>query len=372
MSIHASVLTKSANVLTECANALTECASAYTLKPDTGMESPMQSNMLASLGRPLWSAIEAHDIDADALFKQQGLDPSLIREPRGRYPFDLLCKAGVEAVAVTNKDHLGLEVGKHFTPLDLNALGVTFLSSTNLLEAFARLDRYESLVNSSLDITIVEEKDRLGLLSNAKGIPDQSSRIVEDIRTSVLIHMARLGLNGSVDPLEVAFTYPEPKTTGEYFGLLRCPVLFSQPVSGISFSMTDVKRPFSNANRELAISNDRFLDEMIKDLKSSDLVTQVKRAIIERLPSGAPSEEEVAKSVFVGSRTLQRRLAEKDTNFRTLLMEVRRDLAEKYISDPTMPLAEISYMLGFSDTSAFSRAFKTWTGDPPAGFRDKL
>ena len=59
-------------------------------------------------------------------------------------------------------------------------------------------------------------------------------------------------------------------------------------------------------------------------------------------------------------------------NFRTLVLEVRRELAQKYLADKTMPLAEISYMLGFSDTSSFSRAFKKWTGDPPAVFRTQL
>ena len=87
---------------------------------------------------------------------------------------------------------------------------------------------------------------------------------------------------------------------------------------------------------------------------------------------GKGSEEKVAAEVCVSSRTLQRRLAEEGTSFRKLVLEVRRQLAEKYISDKAMPLAEISYMQGFADTSSFSRAFKKWTGDPPAIFRSNL
>jgi len=107
-------------------------------------------------------------------------------------------------------------------------------------------------------------------------------------------------------------------------------------------------------------------------MQESNIVSQVKRAIIDGLPSGKLSEEEIAKRVFVSSRTLQRKLADENTNFRTLLLEVRRELAVKYISNRSMPLAEISYMLGFADTSSFSRAFKQWTGDSPALFRNNL
>ena len=110
----------------------------------------------------------------------------------------------------------------------------------------------------------------------------------------------------------------------------------------------------------------------MNELKSSDIISKVKRAIIESLPSGTPSEEEIARQVFVSSRTLQRKLADENTNFRTLLLEVRRKLAERYIADKTMPLVEISYMLGFSETSSFSRAFKQWTGTTPATFRSSI
>ena len=332
----------------------------------------MKNSLLASLGRPLWRLLDAKSLDADALFHKHGLDPKLIREPRTRYPYDLLCKAWAEAVTITGNESIGLEISRFFTPLDMNALGVTFLSSANLREAFLRLDRYEQLVNTNLDFSIVESDGRMDLISVAKGVPSEAVQVVEDCRGAALVNMARLGLNNSLDPLEVSFTYPQPPSTGEHFSIFRCPLLFSQPESRISFAIADAERPFTDANRELAVSNDRFLDEMMKDLKTSNLVNQVKWAIIEDLPSGAPSEEEIARRLFVSSRTLQRRLREESTNFRTLVLEVRRELAEKYISDKSLPLAEISYLLGFSDTSSFSRAFKRWTGDAPAVFRSSL
>lgn len=188
----------------------------------------------------------------------------------------------------------------------------------------------------------------------------------------MFVDLCRRGLDKSLNPMEVAFTYPMPKNTGDYFGEFRCPLLFSQRVSRISFNIADARRPFTAANRELALNSDLILESMLNDLKEGNIISQVKRAILDQLPSGKLNEEDVAKRVFVSSRTLQRRLADESTNFRTLLLEVRREMAEKYIADKSMPLAEISYMLGFADTSSFSRAFKQWTGGSPALFRNSL
>lgn len=332
----------------------------------------MQNSLLASAAKGLWRLLEAKNIDADALFRKFDLDPALIREPRSRYPHDRLCKAWAEVALLCNNPHIGLQAAEYFTPLDLNAIGVTFLSSSTLLEALQRLDRYETLINASVDFTLVEQGQRLDFVCELQGVAEADARMIEDCRMSILIKLARTGLNNALDPVEVSFTYPEPPSTGEHFGVFRCPLAFSQPDSRISFDINDLQRPFTDANRELALSNDRFLDEMMKTLSSPDLVTRVKRAIMDDLPSGTPSEEQVATEVCVSSRTLQRKLAEEGTSFRNLVLEVRRQLAEKYISDKAMPLAEISYMLGFADTSSFSRAFKRWTGDPPAIFRSNL
>ena len=332
----------------------------------------MRGSLLASEGRVLWRLLESHKIDPDGLFRQAGLDPSLLKESRTRYQSDLVRKAWVEASRLTKNENIGLEATKFYTPLDLQALGVTFLSSTTLMEALQRMERYESVLNSKLYFTIVESERRVDFLIEAPVEVPEGMRIAEDILMSIVLDLCRRGLSSSLDPVEAAFTYPEPRNTGEHFATFRCPLAFSQSVARISFRAEDTRRTFTASNRELAVSNDQILNSMLKDLQSSDLVSQVKRAIIHDLPSGTPSESEMAKRVFVSSRTLQRKLADEGTNFRAILLEVRQELAEQYISDKNIPLAEISYMLGFSDTSSFSRAFKRWTGNTPNVFRANL
>ena len=93
-------------------------------------------------------------------------------------------------------------------------------------------------------------------------------------------------------------------------------------------------------------------------------------AITEHLRSGTPSADAVARDLLIGARTLNRRLCEAHTSFSETLEAVRRQLAEHYIIDPALTLSEISFLLGFSEQSAFSRAYRRWTGQSPSAVRD--
>lgn len=332
----------------------------------------MSATILATLARALWRQAEDQNLDAEFIFRDSGLDPGRLEELRGHYPFDRVCDAWVKVATLSNNSHIGLEAAKYYRPLDLHALGVAFLSSSTLMEALKRLERYESVLNSKLNLSVIEKSERVDLICDGLALEGEALTVAEDARSSVILDLCRTGIGGSLDPLEVAFTYPEPKHSGEHYGVLRCPLKFSAPIHRLSFAVSDTKRLFTAANRDLARGNDRILDAMLKSLGKSDLVSQVKQAIVEQLPSGTPSEERIAQSVLTSSRTLNRRLVKEGTNFRTLLTEVRRELAEQYIADINIPITEISFLLGFSDISSFSRAFKRWTGQPPQTFREYL
>ena len=110
----------------------------------------MQTRILCSLGRVLWRILEESKLDAAFIFRKHGLDPSLVQEARLRYPTKAVDDAWMEAAALIGSDHIGLEAAKHYTPLDLQALGVAFLSSSNLMEALLRFKRYEYVPSDTL------------------------------------------------------------------------------------------------------------------------------------------------------------------------------------------------------------------------------
>ena len=329
------------------------------------------STWLATGARVLWRVIEANGFDADALFRDAGLDPALLNEPRGRYPSGRASSAWVRAAQSSGVPHLGLEAARHYRLTDFHALGVAFQSSSTLLMALERLDRHESIVNSGLNFSIVRAQGRIDLACDPLGLAGDALRINEDMRAALVVDLCRSGTSGVLDPVEVAFTYPTPLQTEEYARFFRCPVRFSAPVNCIAFAEGDGDRAFTSTHPELARINDQLLDRMAKTLRESEVIRGAKAAIIAALPSGTPKDDEIARALLLSARTFQRKLAEQGTNFTELLGQVRRELAEQYIRDPDIPVTEISYLLGFSDVSSFSRAFKRWTGSPPAAFRDR-
>jgi AraC-like DNA-binding protein len=111
--------------------------------------------------------------------------------------------------------------------------------------------------------------------------------------------------------------------------------------------------------------HDQLNMDYLAKLREGSLVHRVKAGIIDSLPSGPVANEKVARELGMSVRSLQRRLAEAGTSFRDLLDTSRQEMAQSYIREPEIELVEIAFLLGFSDQSAFSRAFKRWTGNSP-------
>jgi AraC-like DNA-binding protein len=331
----------------------------------------MIGTFLASEARILCRVLDSYGIDGGKLYREAGLDPALIKSERARFPFDRVAAAWGRAAQVTGKPHLGLELAKHYKPTDFHGLAVVFLASSNLRTALERLARYHVVVNTSFAMRLENKPDRLDLVCSAVDISDDARRMFQDSRAAILVDLCRTATSQELTPRTVEFTYPEPSDKSAHEALFRCPVVFGAPEWRLSFRTADVDRPFAASNRELALSNDKFLDDMVRNLRHDDVVSRVKLAMLDELASGTPSEDAIAKTVSMSTRSLQRRLAAEGTSYTQLLAMVRKELAEHYVANRHIPVTEISYMLGFSDVSSFSRAYKRWTGSSPAASRQR-
>ena len=186
---------------------------------------------------------------------------------------------------------------------------------------------------------------------------------------SYTTEMCRANRGKSFNPVSISLMHPAPECAGEFYAYFRCPVHFDAPEYSMTISFEDADKQLAGSNPHLAQLNDQVMIKYLANLDKADIVSRVKAAILDQLPSGNISDSAVAEALHVSNRTMQRQLQTENTNFKTLLNEVRSELADKYIRDNQLSLTEISFMLGFSEMSSFSRAFKRWTGESPSNFR---
>jgi len=331
----------------------------------------MIGTFLASEIRLLIRILASRRIDAQRILREAGINPALADQPRARVPFEKVAAAWSRAVQICDAPDLGLEAVEFYRPTDFHGLAVVFLASNNLGTALERFVRYHTVVNTALKVKLARSDNRFDLLCSSPRVDAAATRTLESARAAVIVDLCRTAVSGGLDPMSVAFTYAQPADTRAYDDFFYCRLEFGAPEWRLSFRGEDAARPFLASNRDLARSNDQVLDHLVKSLHQDDLVSRVKVALVDQLPSGTPSEESIARAVSMSARSLQRRLAGFHTNFKQLLASVRRELAEQYVQDRDVPVTEISYMLGFSDLSSFSRAFKRWTGRSPAACRQR-
>jgi AraC-like DNA-binding protein len=324
---------------------------------------------LASLARPLWRLLERYQIDPEFVFREAGLDPMLMKDSRSRYSEERLQVVWAKAAELIEDRCFGLRVAEVWYPTDLHALGHAFQASSTLRTALQRLARYVHVVDHAVGFSLVSDGERLSiaLVTDSPKTPAE-----EDASWALVVGLCRTAGGEQLNPTEVRLKHRELGCQDAYERFFRCSVLLGMNESAIAFARADVDRPLPARNREIARANDRILSEFLADLRQLDLIGRVKTAISLELPSGTPHDETIAKAVFMSARTLRRKLAAEGTSYSQLLDAVRSELAKQYVADGARSLSEITFLLGFSELSAFSRAFKRWTGQTPSAFREAV
>jgi AraC-like DNA-binding protein len=314
--------------------------------------------------------LELRGIDPAPLYKEAGLDPENLDDPRARHQANEAILPWWLASKLLDDPAFGLSIAKVWQPSDFHALGCAFLASTTLRDALNRLIRYNATVYSMIGYSIAEHDDRAVLsYSKQHGELDEPA-ILEDTRWVVVLDGCRRIYGDDLNPLEVSFWHGEPKSgLEEFLAYFRCPLRFDEPVARMIFPVEILDRPLPAANRDLALTLDHSLSSYLAKLQDNDILSRTRTAISNNLPSGNATIQAVAATLHMSPRNLQRKLSAEDTTYRKLVDTVRKELAESYLTQDSFTIAEIGYLTGFSSQAAFTRAFKRWTGLTPQDFR---
>lgn len=328
----------------------------------------VQGFVAAAYVRLLYEYLAEQGRDAEAVL---GRPAPGERENDGRFPVGEWRALLERANQALDVPALGLAVGATVRPAHLGVLGYVTTHCANLGEALARLEKYERLIYEVSSSRIALEGGSLVLeWGQERGRPGQ---LVDETAISVLVSFARALLEEAPALHEVTFINPPPADLGPYESYFGCPVRFAQPTTRVCMPAANLALPLRSPDPALRELLDRQAEELLTRLPDEDAFERALRvAMSQSITDGRASLETVAAHLHRAPRTLQRQLAARDVSFQRMLDDTRRRMAENYLADARLGLAEIAQLLGYAEQSAFNRAFKRWTGETPKRFRQQL
>jgi AraC-like DNA-binding protein len=319
----------------------------------------------------LWKQLEGYGIEPEPVFRDSGLTPEVLYDSGARVPQEQFQELNLRAQELSGDPFFGLKSARYARPVHLGALGFAWLASGTLRSAFERLSRYSRVIQDKLLVELEDRGEMLRVVIDAR-IPLLCAPIREDGQLSVMLRFCRTIAGEEFNPARVGFQQPEPPNTAFHYELFRCPIDFGCEATRMDIRREDADRRLAGSNEELASLNEHIVVKYLAHREKSDIVNQTKAAIIDALAEGQVTEQMIADALHTTPRNLHRRLGQHDTSFSQLLTETRQELARQYITDRSKTLTEISYLLGFSEVSSFSRAYKRWTGIPPSEARAEV
>lgn len=308
--------------------------------------------------------LDAHGIDASALAGELGISPAMLADPDHRIPLSLSGRLWQAAVAATGDDAFGIEASRYVRPGTFHALGGAFLSSPTLGAALERAARFSRVTSDVAEAsTIVDGHDVAFVLRWRTGDERPAFEAVDAVFSSV-VRASRFLLGRQLSPTRVELERPVPERRARFDAFFRCPVVFDAPHPVLAFDRSDAEGAIPGGSARLAAASDGLVQRYLDELDSAEVTQRVRAVLVDAIAAGEPDIAAVATELALSPRSLQRRLSEEGTTYRLVLAGLRRELADALLDDGRS-VTETALRLGFSESAAFSRAYRRWTGRSP-------
>jgi AraC-like DNA-binding protein len=334
----------------------------------------VEPTTLADVIRLIAEVLRQHyDVDPAPLFYRAGIDAHRADVSGSRVSREQIQRLWELAAEATSDPSVGLVIGSKVRATTFYALGVAFLTCETLavsLETLCRYYRVIATVPLELDLKIGEKVSRLEATYIDPAYP--LDPIPFDSFIASIVGLCRLAKSPEFNPIEIHLAFADNHRGGDYEALFKAPVIFGATRNALVFSTSELNAPLPGRSSDLLRASDRVLNNYLAALNPEQVSTGVRKILMALLPTGSVDQKQVAKRLHMSRSTLCRRLREENTNYKELLDDTRRSLAIEYVREGGYALGYIAFLLGFSDHSNFSRAFRRWTGSSPKAYREPL
>ena len=253
---------------------------------------------------------------------------------------------------------------------DYGVLGLSWKTCSWAGEIFERSERYFKLLSNTYFFKVEKDVEISRVFLNREAYR-RGVELSNEATLSATVVVLRSMTESDISPVEVSFKHAPPEKIDDYSKAFKCPILFNQPQYYIAYKKEDLEMRTAKADESI----NRFLVERVEEetkgikLNTNKLVLDIENLIKDALPSGIPGVEQIGQILGMSRRTLTRRLAENNLTFRDLIKRIQEEVSKDLLKNSARNIAEIAFETGFSEQSAFSRAFKNWTNQSPAEFR---
>ncbi len=267
---------------------------------------------------------------------------------------------------------LGVRLGQLIQLEDIGVLGYLAASCETLSQALQRLQRFQPLLhNMSFSWAELKGEHLYFCWDHSGGRSTAPSN--EMIVAGLLTVLNTLVAPHKVAPIRVTFRNPGPERPVEHERLFGCEVAFSCPQFALIIPAADIELPINSRDPHLLALMDQQAEAFMATVpKPDDFLEEFQRYLLQGLEEGQLSMGWLSERLGIPLRSLYRALETRGYTYKEMLDDLRLQLAQRYLADPALSLSEIALMLGYSEHSAFTRAFKAWTGRTPLRFRRQL
>ena len=308
-------------------------------------------------------------IDPDPIIREAGLDPRLFDDGASIVSQAAVGRLLTLCVERTRCPHFGLLVGQRATLLSLGMVGRLMQHSETVGDALRVLVSNLSLQDPGTAPSLTVSGDTALFRFSVARPEAESTDQISDGGLAVTVNLLRALCASGWNPMEVLVPRTAPADREPYRRHFRAPVHFDQEVATLVLPACDLDRAVTDADPMLRA----ILAEEIQRMKStqgSALEDEVRRLLRTQITSKHYSADDIADVLAMHRRTLNRRLKGSGVGYRTMVNEVRFEIASQLLKDTEVPLAQIAAALGYSEASAFTRAFRRWSGQTPMAWRN--
>jgi AraC-like DNA-binding protein len=325
--------------------------------------------VLTVSSRALVDACERLGVDVDALVTAVDLQRVTLNDPDARISMAQAGALWQKAYQLTGDPDLSLHAVEALEFGAYKVIDFMVSHAKTVGDGFGKISEYFPLINTTVSLPITKTDDEIsfGLQPNTHEAP--ISRAYAEYTFGACYLRVRTS-TGEFKPERIEFTHDMPASTSEHERIFGCPVIFGAKELRLVFSYQVWEQKAINPNPQLLDVLNQHARMLLDAMpEAGDLAADVRKAVLDQLRGGSPTLEHVGKQLGMSGRTLQRRLKEELLSYTDLLDELREGMAKEYLADRDISICEVAFLLGFSEQSAFNRAFKRWTGQTPLKFR---